>query len=94
MFSLTASDVNGEFWLHPSGASEIPLHGSKDAYIVDAILSAAGTDTSQVEFFVNGQSTGTKLLNATSIATTVTRPFHLAPLLVPAGAALKAKQST
>jgi len=93
-FSLTASDVNGEFWLHPSGASEIPLHGTSNIYIVDAILSAAGTDTTQSEFFVGGESTGFKLLNATSIGTVVNRPMAMAPLLVPAGAALKVKQLT
>jgi len=94
IFSLTASDVNAAFWLHPSGASEIPLHGSMDTYIIDCILSAAGTDTSQAEFYIGGQSTGTKLQNATSTGAIVGRPFQAAPLRVPAGQALKVIQLT
>lgn len=93
-FSLTASDVNAEFWLHPSGASEIPLHGSADVYVVDTILSAAGTDTTQSEMFIGGASTGFKLLNATSIGTIVNRPLALAPIRVPAGSSFKVKQLT
>jgi len=92
--SMTASDVNAEFWLHPSGGSELPLHGMADAYIVDAILSASGTDTSQSEFFLNGASTGFKFLNATILATTIVRPLATAPLRIPAGATLKVKQLT
>jgi len=94
IFSLTASDVNGEFWLHPSGASEIPLHGTQDVYLLDAILSAAGTDTTQVEIFIGGASTGVKLLNATTVGTVVGRPLNTAPVRVPAGQALKVKQLT
>jgi len=92
IFPLTASDVNAEFWLFPSGSSEITLNGSEDVYIVDTILSAAGTDTTQSEFYINGMAEGTKLLNATSIATTIMRPFASAPLRVPKGATFKVKQ--
>jgi len=94
VFSMTASDVNAAFWLHPSGASEIALHGTMDVFIVDAILSAAGTDTSQSEFYIGGESTGFKLQNATSTGSVVNRTFALAPLRVPAGKALKVIQLT
>lgn len=94
IFPLTASDVNAEYWLFPSGSSEVTLNGSEDVYIVDTILSAAGVDTSQAEFFINGLAEGTKLLGATSIGTTVQRPFNLAPLRVPKGATVKVKQLT
>lgn len=94
IFPLTASDVNAEFWLFPSGSSEVTLNGSEDVYIVDAILSAAGTDTTQVEFYINGLAEGTKILNATSLATTIVRPLSQAPLRVPKGATFKAKQLT
>jgi hypothetical protein len=92
--SMTASDVNGQFWTHPSGANEIPLHGTQDVWIVDAILSAAGTDTSQSEFYVGGASTGFKLQNATSVGTIVGRPLQLAPIRVPAGQAFRVTQLT
>lgn len=94
VFPLTASDVNAEYWLFPSGSSEVTLNGSEDVYIVDVILSAAGTDTSQSEFYVNGLAEGTKILNATSLATTITRPLQQAPLRVPKGATVKIKQLT
>jgi len=94
MVSMTVSDVNGEYWLHPSGASEIALHGTSPVYIVDTILSAAGTDCSQSEFYISGTSTGVKLLHATSLSTAISRPFQQAPLKVPAGQALKIKQLT
>jgi len=94
IFPLTASDVNAEFWLFPSGSSEVTLNGSEDVYIVDTIYSAAGTDTTQVEFFINGVAEGTKILNATSLATTIVRPFAQSPLRVPRGATFKAKQLT
>jgi hypothetical protein len=94
IFPLTVSDVNGEFCLFPSGASEVVLNGSNDVYITDMILSAAGVDTSQLEFFINGMAEGTKLLGATSIATTVARPFQMAPLRIPRGSMIKIKQLT
>ena len=94
IFPMTASDVNGEFWLFPSGSSEVTLNGSEDVYIVDAILSASGTDTTQTEFYINGLAEGTKILNATSLATTIVRPLSQAPLRVPKGATFKAKQLT
>jgi hypothetical protein len=92
IFSMTASDVAAAFWLHPSGASEIALNGMQNVYIVDCIYSAAGTDTTQAEFFIGGSSTGVKLQNATSTGAIVARPFQLAPLMIPAGQALKVVQ--
>lgn len=94
IFPLTASDVNGEFWIFPSGSSEVTLNGSEDVYVIDAIYSAAGTDTSQVEFYINGIVEGTKILNATSLATTIIRPLAQSPLRIPKGATFKAKQLT
>ena len=94
IFPMTVSDVNGEFCLFPSGASEIVLNGRADVYVTDMILSAAGIDTSQIEVYVNGMAEGTKLLGATSIATTVMRPFQQAPLRIPAGSMVKFKQLT
>ena len=94
IFSLTASDVNAANWLFANGIGPNTLNGKADVYIVDCILSAAGTDTSQSEFYINGVSTGFKLQNATSLATTIVRQFQNAPLLVPAGATLNVIQVT
>lgn len=94
IFPVTASDVNGEYWLFPSGSSEIVLNGSNDVYVVDTIYSASGTDTTQVEFFINGMSEGTRILNATSTGTIVQRPLQSAPLRIPKGSTVKIKQLT
>jgi hypothetical protein len=90
--SMTASDVAAAFWLFPSAANELALHGTQDVYLIDAILSAAGTDTTQSEIYIGGQSTGFKLQNATSVGTVYNRPLQLAPIRVPAGQALKVTQ--
>jgi len=94
LFSLTASDVNAAFWLFPSGSSSSILSGDFDTYIVDAILSAAGTDTTQSEFYVGNVSTGFKLLNATSLATTIVRPLQNAPIRIPKGQTFGVTQLT
>ena len=91
-FSLTASDVAAASWLFPSGQSQMSLHGTQDVYIVDTILSAAGTDTTQSEFYIGGVSTGFLLQNATSLATTIVRPLANAPIRVPAGLMLQVIQ--
>ena len=92
IFPITATDVVNAYWVFPSGSSDVTLNGASDVYIVDAIYSGAGADTTQVEFFINGMSDGTKLLNATSLATTIARPLALAPLKVSQGATFKVKQ--
>lgn len=94
LFPLTASDVNGEYWLFPSGSSEIVLNGSHDVYIVDTILSAAGTDCSNSTLYVGGMAEGTVLLHATSIGTIVNRPLQMSPVRVPCGQTVKWKQNT
>jgi len=90
---LTASDVNGEFWLFPSGGSEIPI--SQNASVVyDIVYTAAGTDTSQVEIFLNGVSTGRKLFNSANLGTVYNRQSQSSPLQIPPGATVKFKQLT
>lgn len=90
---VTASDVNAEFWVFPSGGSELQL-APFETVILDAVYTAAGTDTSQVEVFINGISTGVKLFNATNLGTVYNRQVQNSPLRVPAGALIKFKQLT
>lgn len=92
IFPLTVSDVAGEYALFPSGSSEVVLNGSSDVYIVDMIYSAAGADTTQLELYVGGMAEGTKLLNATSTGSTVSRPLQQAPVKVEKGKTIKWKQ--
>jgi len=90
--SYTASDVADESLLNSASESNNVISGSSDVWITDLTLSASGVDTSQIEFYLNGTSTGFSLLDATSLATTVGRPFQNAPFKIPMGAQLKMVQ--
>jgi len=92
IFSMTGSDVANEYLLFDSGSSEVTLSGDADVYIVDQIYSAAGTDTTNDQIFIGGTSDGTKVYRATSLATTISRPFNLAPVRIPKGTSVKFKQ--
>lgn len=91
---LTASDVNAAAWVFPSAGTEMVINGNSDVVIVDAIYSAAGVDTTTVDIFKNGIFSGTRLMNATSLATTVTRPLQTSPVLVERGSMVKFIQNT
>jgi len=92
IYSYTVSDVAGEFFLLPSGASEIPLSGNSDIFIVDVIVSSAAGTTKNVGFFIGGADTGVNMNLYNLVGTIVTRPFQNAPIRVPKGQAFKIKQ--
>lgn len=90
---FTASDVNGEFWLAPSGASDNQL-SSKDCWITDIIVTSAG-DCSQNAVYINGQNTGIVVYNALNLPTAVGgRQIQQKPIYVPAGGIVKVIQLT
>ena len=82
MFYYTASDVAGEFWLAPSGASDLVLNSS-DAFIIDVVPSSAAGTTKNLEVFIAGASTGIFQPLANLVGTIYQRPFNIAPLRVP-----------
>jgi len=92
-YSMTASDVNGEYWLFQSGGSELSL-SSLPCVIDDCILTAAGTDCSQTELFVNGVSTGIRIYHAANLGTVYDRQLKSAKIVIPANAQVKFKQLT
>jgi len=93
MRSLTVSDVANAYAIYEDGTTNAAIiNTAQDVALTDLILSAAGTDTTQLEIFLNGASTGTKILNATSLYTGVIRPLQQAPLRIPRGATLTLKQ--
>ena len=89
---LTFSDVAAAFGIWPSGANDVVVHGKYDSYLVDMNVVVGGTDTSTMEFFLNGISTGQKITNTSSLNSTGGRPFGLAPLRIPAGSMLRITQ--
>lgn len=88
---FTASDVAGEFWLYPSGGSELPL-SSLPSVIRDLTASSASGTTKNIEIFINGMTTGQTIPLANIVATAVLRPFQQVPLGIPAGATFKIVQ--
>jgi len=90
---LTASDVNSAAWVFPSGGTELQL-SSVPCVIADAIYTAAGTDTSQVQVYINGVDSGIKLFNGTNLGTTYDRQVKSSPISIPAGALVKFVQLT
>jgi len=90
---VTASDVNGEYWLFPSGGSEMQL-SSLPCAITDCVYTAAGTDTSQVQVYINGIDSGIKLFNAANLYSGYNRQVQNCPIQIPAGALVKFKQVT
>lgn len=91
-YYYTASDVNAEMWLLPSGSNETQL-SSLPCTIIDAIMGSVG-DTSQVQVYINGQL-ATILYNALSLPTAVGgRMCQQTPISVPPGAIVKFIQVT
>jgi hypothetical protein len=91
---LTASDVNAAALVYLSGGTEIPL-SSQDCWITDMILSASGTDTSNMTIYINGvDSTGVRSVNTANLYTGFSRQFQSSPLKIPAGATVKITQNT
>lgn len=88
---LTVSDVAAAFALFPSGSSEMTL-SSTDAYVTDMVYTAAGTDTSQLQVFINGVDTGIRVYNGANLGTVYNRQVQQSPIFVPAGALIRFTQ--
>jgi len=94
-FPCTVSDVNGEYYVFPDGNNDVILSASDGVFFVeDILLSAAGTDTSQAQVFVNGKNTGEVVMNAANVYTAISRQFQGSPIAVAPGARLRIKQLT
>jgi hypothetical protein len=94
-YPCTVSDVNNEYYVFADGNNDVVLptiHGNVSLF--DVVLSGSGTDTSQAEIFVNGKSTGEKILNAANLGTNFSRQLMGAPIRIAGGARLRIKQLT
>jgi len=90
---LTASDVNAAFALFPSGGSELAL-SSLPSVIADMLFTAAGTDTSQLQLFINGIDSGIRIYNGANLGTAYARQVLTSPIAIPAGALVRFTQLT
>jgi hypothetical protein len=91
---FTASDVNAAYYIFPSGASDLQLSADGVTYVTDVILSAAGTDTSKGDIFVNDMTIGQQILNSANVGTVFNRQFMSAPLALKPGSRLRIQQLT
>jgi hypothetical protein len=92
----TVSDVNAEYYVAPDGNNDfiLPSNMGPVFYLRDVILSAAGTDTSTSELYINGRSTGERVVNSTNLATNLTRQYMQRPFPIPAASRVRFKQVT
>lgn len=91
-YRCTVSDVASAFYLFPDGDSKVRLPTDEPSYLVDAILSAAGTDTTYADIFANGKTTGEQIQNAANLNTNVSRQFMGAPIGFKPGAEIRLTQ--
>lgn len=85
---MTCSDVAAAGWAFPDGGTALPL-GSGPAVIRDIILSAAGTDTTNSEVYVNGVYTGYTVVHAANVYSVLNRQVAQTPIVLNPGANIK-----
>jgi hypothetical protein len=90
---VTATDVNAAAWVFPSGGTELQL-SSVGCTVADIVYTAAGTDTSQVQVYINGIDSGLRIYNGANLGTTYDRQIKTCPIRIPAGALVKFVQLT
>lgn len=90
--NISASDVADEFYQFGSGDGFVQLPMDQNYFLVDLILTAAGTDTSRAEIYANQKLTPEQIQNGANLATNVSRQFAGAAIGFGAGAMLKFKQ--
>lgn len=95
-YPCTVSDANNEYYVFPDGNNDVVLPSNRGAVIALAgvILSAAGTDTSKADIYVNGKATGEQIMNAANLTTTINPQFAGSPVKIAAGGRLRIKQLT
>jgi len=90
---MVGSDANAGAWTFPDASTSNTL-GSSAAVIRDIIFSAAGTDTSQVDVYVNGVFTNYTIQNTANLYSTLNRQVQNTPIGVKPGATIKFVQKT
>ena len=85
-YYATCSDVAAAKFVFQDGSSDLTLPSNRGiGMIKDVILSAAGTDTSTSEVFVNNKNTGVKIINSANLGTVFNRQFMSSPMAITPG---------
>ena len=95
-YFCTVSDVNAAYYVYPDAGTDVVLPTNYGPFVTlkDITLSAAGTDTSTASIFIGGKDTGEKIVNATNLASNLTRQFMMSNMRIAAGSRLKILQNT
>jgi len=94
-YPCTVSDVNTEYYVFPDGNNDVVLPSDRGVlFLADIVLSAAGTDTSQADVYINGKNTGEKILNSANLGTNFSRQLMGSPIGISPAARLRIKQLT
>jgi hypothetical protein len=92
-YAVTSSDVAGEYWLFPDGASDVVMPSTHGRITVfDVIASSASGTTKNAEVFVGGVSTGIILNLASILGTNFSRQLMGAPIVCGPGSRLRVIQ--
>lgn len=89
---VTFSDVAAAFGIFPSGENILTLPSDANYSIVDLILSAAGTDTTNMDLYVNQNTTGIVVNNASNVGTVYNRQFQMSPVDIRGGSTIRFTQ--
>lgn len=90
-FYYTASDVATEYFLSPSGGSELSF-SSQDVYVISFVPTLATGTIKNTGFYINGADTGRRENLYNLVGTNIVNPFTLVPLRIPGGQQLKIQQ--
>lgn len=93
-YYCTASDVTTEKYVFPDGQTTVTLPPGKSWVFADLILSAAGTDTSQAQVFVNGNVIGVTIANAANVYNVLQRQVPSLALAFKGGSSVQFTQLT
>lgn len=92
-YPCTVSDVDTQYYVFPDGSTDMTLpSGHGVVRLVDVVLSAAGTDTTRGNIYVNQKFTGEQILNAANLGTNFSRQFMGAPIAFAPAARIKIQQ--
>jgi len=89
-YPCTVTDVAAGTYVFPDLNTDVVLPSIYgNVYLVDVILTAAGTDTSTADIYVNGRNTPATIQNGANLASNQARQFLSAPIGFPPGARVK-----
>jgi hypothetical protein len=90
-YKITASDVAAAAWVMEDASTILKVASTQGSVqIADIILTGAGgTDTTNIEIWVNGKQTGEIVLGGANTTATISRQIQGSPVMVEPGAQIQ-----